>query len=228
LILRRSPFTNARSASQFRPVAGMAALVTDLRLCLARMFATTRKVSARLAPRDAGPGEPQCRRDRCPSVRTRVDAASAAVPLVLRVERRGDLPQRLVRAPVIVDQTTRRMALDADVVPSHQRRAATRFPSRRRPSASPGSGASGTVPRSTRCCGSGCIRIRPSVTWRGHRSGAPCRARGGPGPGDLGRDCSGSEPGDIGHRLSITAPPGLGLGNAGELILSIRSHTICP
>jgi hypothetical protein len=99
LILRRSPFTNARSASQFRPVAGMAALVTDLRLCLARMFATTRKVSARLAPRDAGPGEPQCRRDRCPSVRTRVDAASAAVPLVLRVERRGDLPQRLVRAP---------------------------------------------------------------------------------------------------------------------------------
>jgi hypothetical protein len=134
---------------------------------------------------------------------------------------------------VIVDQTTRRMALDADIVPSHQRRAATRFPSRRRPSAvrpsaSPGSGASGTVPRSTRCCGSGCIRIRPSVTWRGHRSGAPCRARGGPGPGDLGRDCSGSEPGDTGHRLSITAPPGLGLGNAGELILSIRSHTICP
>jgi hypothetical protein len=33
---------------------------------------------------------------------------------------------------VIVDQTTKGMALDADVVPSHQRRAATRFPSRRR------------------------------------------------------------------------------------------------
>jgi hypothetical protein len=48
--------------------------------------------------RDAGAGVPQCCGDRLLSVRPRLDASAAPVPLVLRLERRRDLPQRLVRS----------------------------------------------------------------------------------------------------------------------------------